>query len=337
MNNFQRALMIKNAANLKRVRYVATQLYMLCLQEKSGGLSFGSIEMHFKRAPSQSKQAYWGSHTGTFYKYAKGSVRIKDHSLIERIEEDEQYQGCKYILSHPLWQILENPHASIASLWEIMRTLNPTMQTRLFKFNKASNVYKRKYWTNSTHFSRLSMYNNLDALACLIILIREMELLKKWHTYVQVKWYVHDLFIRLTYFKPLSSIHLELYALIYTHFLAKNNPITADYFSFEKQDVYQHFKSYFKSPNLIDDFSLFHRLLKQTLLHAKKVINIGDTKEAQLDFLFWVSEHNLLKVHRSFNEFQTTAQQPPLIKKLIKACSDPNTRRHINSSEFLNI
>jgi len=72
-------------------------------------------------------------------------------------------------------------------------------------------------------------------------------------------------------------------------------------------------------------------------LHAQKVINIGDTKEAQLDFLFWVSEHNLLKVHLAFNEFQTTAQQPPLIKKLIKACSDPNTGRHINSSEFLNI
>jgi hypothetical protein len=58
------------------------------------------------------------------------------------------------------------------------------------------------------------MLNNLDALACLLMILREMELLEQWLAYVEVKWQVHNLLLRLTTFEPLKNISDELYLLI---------------------------------------------------------------------------------------------------------------------------
>jgi len=326
--------MTEKTTDLKRVRYVATQLFMLFLTEKSGGLSLRKMEMTFKKPTYQSNEEFKDNCSGAFSKYARGAICIKDQKLIDRIEEDEQYQGCKYILNHPLWLILENPNATIETVREYMRKLPPNIQTRLFKLNKSSNQYERCFWRKSGQLSRISMLNDLDALACFLMLMREMELLEKWHSYVQVKWYAHDLFIRLSYFKPISEIRLNLYELIYKHFIAKHNPITANYFSTERQDLYIHIQGFFKSPFLIEDFTLYHEILSETIAYAKKMMTIGDTKKDQLNFLFWASEYNLMDVYYAFKRYDKNLKKPFLIQRLITACSDSNTRKHIRNSEI---
>jgi len=336
MPNFQEFFMTEKSTNLKRVRYIATQLYMLFLKEKSGGLSYRKMEMIFKKAIYQSNEEFKENCSGAFSKYARGATCIKDQQLIDRIEKVEQYQGGKYILNHPLWLMLENPNATLEVVRDLMHKLPPNIQARLFKLNKSTNQYERNFWTTSAQFSRVSMNNNLDALACFLMLMREMELLKKWHAYTRAKWYAHDLFIRLSYFKPISEICANLYSLIYAHFIARHNPITVNNFSTEDHDIYTYLHDLFKSPFLIEDFAPYHFLLNDTIAHAKEVMNIGDTKEEQLNFLFWVSELNLMDVNHALKKYDKKTKKPFLIHRLITACSDSNTRRHIRKSEIFN-
>jgi len=179
--------MDEKSRDLKRVRYIATRLFILFLKERSGGLSYRKMEMFFKKPDYQSEKEFQDSYSGAFAKCAKGQTRIQDQKLIHKIENNEKFQGAKYLLDHPLWLILENPECSLEALHQYMYLLPPNIQNRLFKPNKNTGIYKRCYWSKTEQFSRISMLNNLDALACFLMLIREMELLTKWHAYVKIK------------------------------------------------------------------------------------------------------------------------------------------------------
>jgi len=240
--------MNEKSRDLKRVRYIASQTLMFFLKERSGNLSYRKLEMLFKKPDGQSEEDYQDICSGAFAKYASGQIRFKNQRLIQKIENNKKYQGAKYLLNHPLWLILENPNATIEQTRKYMRQLDPDTQNRLFKKNKMNGVLERNIWKTYEPFSWVGKNNNLDALACFLMLIREMELLKQWHSYVNAKWYAHELFIRLSHFEPISTLADNIYSLIYHHFINKNQPITSSYFPKEKHRMFEVFKNEYASP-----------------------------------------------------------------------------------------
>ncbi|MEO9943779.1 hypothetical protein [Paraglaciecola sp.] len=325
--------MSKKCQNLKTVRKLATQLYVAGLVERSGGLSLGLIEKTFKKSHKIPNKQYWESYSRTFYKYARGESCIKDQSLILHIDKYEAYRGVKEVLNHPLWLILENPDASLHDVHAYMHQLKPSFQQRLFKLDKNINTLTRKYWSHTDQLSRISMENNLDALACLIMLLREMELLNKWHAYVKVKWEVHFLFLRLSYFDPLLSIREVLYHFMDTYFFDKHRFITERYFPATRQLMYTHFRHAFKSPQCINDFTGYDEINAELLKYAYQLSIKTDTKETKLIFLFWVVEFGLTNIVKAFE--CSPPDSDSLLQRLTKACTSTNTRKYLKHSYIL--
>lgn len=321
--------MYKNKADLSRVRYIATQFYVLTLQKKSNGLSLSKIETTFKKTASQTKDEYRDKSSGVFHKYAKGGCRIKDKNLIEEIDKYKIYAGCNILLVHPVWLILENPEATLEQTRGYMRQLDPDTQSRLFKKNKKNGVLERKVWKTYEPFSWVGKNNNLDALACFLMLIREMELLKQWHSYANAKWYAHELFIRLSHFEPVSALADNIYSLIYHHFINKNQPITSSYFPKEKHRMFEVFKNEYASPSMIRDLEFFHILMQEMLSKARLLVLIGDSEKEELNFYFWLFEHNFKEVKNAFDKFDMGNEPPFIIKRLMTAITSSNTRKYI--------
>lgn len=321
--------MDEKSRDLKRVRYIASQALMFFLKEKSGNLSYRKLEMLFKKPGDQSEEDFQDICSGAFAKYAAGKIRFKDQKLIQKIESNEKFKGAKYLLEHPLWLILENPECSLEALHQYMHLLPPNIQNCLFKPSKGTGIFERCDWSTTAQFSHISKLNNLDALACFLMLIREMELLTKWHAYVKIKWYAHDLFIRLSYFQPLSSLSVELYSIIWKYFLSKHNPITEDLFKAKHKRQYQFLANSFHSPYSIKNLNICHDFVSEILVNVQKLISIGNSKKKRLDILFWVFEHNWFEVHSALREIDSGSGIPLEIKQLIAAYEDSNTKKHI--------
>ena len=194
----------------RKVRLLATKLYIFTIKDKSGGLPFSSIEIQIKRSQGQSIEQARDCYSRNFYRYANGKSCIKKLEIIESFEKIELYIGCKKVLDNPLWLILDNPLATLDDIHGLMQLLPADIKQRLFSYNKNTAVYERKKWSSTRHFSRIGRQNNLDALACLLMLIREMEITQDWHRYVEAKWQTQYIILRLVHFQPIIEIADDL-------------------------------------------------------------------------------------------------------------------------------
>jgi hypothetical protein len=244
-----------------------------------GGMSLGLIQKEFAKRDSQENAEFWGSNSRRFYKNAKGAA-VKDKSLINKIEGI--LGGTKRLLHLPLWLILEEPDADLSRLQEMMRQLPPYFQNLLLKVDTKSGLLIRKKISNKWQVSRLSMQNDLDALACLLMLTRESELLKRIDLYIELKWQVNCLVSRLVTFPPFESVAQPIYDLIFEHFIKKNDPLPTE---MKNIWVETYFDKY-QSPKQLILFAEKDSNLGM-LWHAEQRGLVSSKKENQLQFLFW--------------------------------------------------
>ena len=320
----------------KLIKKLATKLYIFTIKEKSEGLSFGKIEKYFKQKDHYTDEKYRELSSGTFYKYARGELCIRDQTLIEKIEADATYTGSKQVLVHPLWLIINNPSASKEELLEYMHKLNPEIRNKLFKFNTKTCVFERKVLKEAKFIHRLSLMNNLDALACLLMVLREMELLKQWNAYVEVKWQVYYLLVRLTAFEPMVNISDELYILLWDHFLSKHNPMPPDYFPKSLKELIPNYLEYYKSPYFINSLPIYHDLLKDISNVFIKILGKKASKEVELNILFWAHQYRLNEVYKILELSPEEVSKSAIGQKIINAHGATNidkllTSKRVNS------
>ena len=82
-----------------------------------------------------------------------------------------------------------------------------------------------------------SKYHTPDALAALLLLMREAELNEQWYLYIETKWETNKLLARLATFEPFGYIAKGLNDIIHARFMQRNEP-PPEYLKTEESDEY---------------------------------------------------------------------------------------------------
>ena len=265
-------------------RSIASRLYAQTIKHRMGDISFGKIERELLGTQGSSDPEFWVHYSRKFYRYDKGApISLKrSKKMVETIEEI--LPGTRRILEHPLWLVLANPEASLGELDSYTGTLNPALIERLKETDKVTGNRTWRKWTTHSQLYRISMLNNMDALAALLILIRVCEI-KNWvHPYIEAKWTVMYLISRLASFRPFMFIAEEFYHHIYEGFILKNSPLP------EKLTIpaVQYFPAYFSSPP--DFHTIYGEIQMNTgiVWHAAQLGLVEENEREQMMFLFWM-------------------------------------------------
>ncbi len=290
------------------------------VKNRSGENSFGKLEKRLYKKPHQSNKYYYRSKSGIFYKYAEGKMPIESPRLVNSIENE--FPGTKLILNHPLWFILENPSSDLETVRNQMRFLNTDIQAQLFTKNNQENPYLRKEWSNTRPFHYIAMQNNMDALACFLMIIREMEISKKWHTYTVAKWFAHQLYLRLAYFTPIKEVTDELYKFIYVLYIGRNNPLPKKFNKLFPE-------KYYIAPSFVNTTLFISEKLSSILWNAQYHGFKEPDKHSQLRFLFWAFTLGLQETHDSLHSSNSTHESQIFIGKLMSAYKSTSPRDHI--------
>lgn len=183
------------------------------------------------------------------------------------------------------------------------------------------------------------MRNDLDALACLLMLIRENELNSKIGEYLCCKRQAVHLVRRLSLFSPFSSIAPKMYEIIYASFIERNDPLTLPplkpFMAIEK------FRRKFDIPVKIPLYN-YKDITSGILWHAETRKIISNDENEQLTFLFWVDNYinkadldNTLKsLSVDFDPKKPTESFPQPLKDLMKKFKG-DSRRHLPTKPSL--
>ncbi|WP_288368613.1 hypothetical protein [uncultured Alcanivorax sp.] len=265
-------------------RSIASKLYAQTIKHRMGDISFGKIERELLSAQESSGPEFWVHYPRKLYRYANGApISLKrSKTMLDTIEAI--LPGTRRILEHPLWLVLANPEASSGELDSYTGILDPALIERLKETDKVTGNRAWRKWTDRSQLYRISMLNNMDALAALLILIRVCEI-KKWvHPYIEAKWTVIHLISRLASFRPFIFIAEELYHQIYEKFILRNSPLPDTL----TPSAVQYFPAYFSSP------PIFHTIYREIqantgiVWHAAQLGLVEENEREQMMFLFWV-------------------------------------------------
>jgi len=80
---------------------------------------------------------------------------------------------------------------------------------------------------------------------------------------------------------------------------------------------------------MIRDLEFFQILMKEMLSKARLLALIGNSKKEELNFYFWLFEHNFKEVKNAFDKFDMGNEPPFIIKRLMTAITSSNTRKYI--------
>lgn len=299
----------------REVRLVASQLYIHQVKQRSQATSFTALEKRLKRSNLSSI-------SGSILRYARKERPVKDARLVRDIENS--YPGTKRVLYHPLWFILDEPFAGLDTIHDQMRMLNLDIQGQLFQKNHETNFYERKKWPYWQSFYKIDMVNDLDALACFLMLINEMESMEKWFGFTKTKWFALGVFLRLSHFYPFSVIADDLYELIHYSFIDRNNSSASECRIHFTDETYS-------APTFLhkDKRQLINDKISSILFKAQNQgFDIPD-KQSQFRFLSWVFIYGLEKTHKAFNTHRPDIEDQQLINKLLSTYQSKNLRRDI--------
>jgi hypothetical protein len=248
--------------------------------KKRTGWTYGKIQREYSLSFKKKNPAYESQYSRCMYKYDKGA-KIRNGEFSEMIEAG--LPGTKRLLNHPLWKILGNPNADIVQLSNFTEDLDLNVRQKLFTLDKRDGIYKRRELKKLKDIYYISLINNIDALACLLILIREFEIKKHIDPYNMCKWEAYLLLMRLALFQPLNSLIYPIYKLIYPSFIGKNYPIPKSFQTY----LSIHHPEYFMPPRDIN-INYFMKANQLILDEAIKINAISTDENEQLKFLFWV-------------------------------------------------
>lgn len=134
----------------------------------------------------------------------------------------------------------------------------------------------------------MGLQNDLNALACLLLLVRELELKCRPHAYIAAKWAAYKLLIRLSVFPPIHDVSEDLSDIIHERFIGRNHPFPKSF----QDATFSVFPRLYKIPNQVP-INLAINYQKRVLAHARKMEIISSDIKEQLDFLFWFEYQRL--------------------------------------------
>ncbi len=266
--------------NANFVSYLPSMLWARTIQHRLGGQSYGKIQKYFLKKDDQTNADFWDSCSGRLYKNSRGKTRVRDKLFINKIEE--LLPGTRRILHHPLWKIMANPDANLSQIHSLMNELSIDLRGKLFKINNPDITLTRKK-LNYKSINYISKRNDLDAFACMLMMMREAELTKHPEAYIQCKWEAHQLFCRIATFEPLKSIAPLIYDYMFEVFIKKNNPLPSQLTNILAKDYPEHYRIPKKYP--------LHRYLDENEKILNLTVSLGVISSSlhdQLSFLYWI-------------------------------------------------
>jgi len=265
--------------------------------KKRMGMSYGKIQKEFSLDSEKANPNFWPQCSRCIYKNHRGA-KVRDKNFIERIEES--LPGTRRLLTHPLWKILENPNSSSQQLLKYAEDLDIDIKQKIFVLDKRDGAYKRRELKRVRELKYISMRNNLDALACLLILIREFEIKELVDPYTVCKWEAHYLLGRIGLFSPVKDLASSIYEYMYPSFISKNYPLPPSFETFFSM----HMPEYFQPPPYknIDLLLTVNRYMLE-VMGNKNIVSRDE--EDQLKFLFLVDssgkKREILLMLKDFN------------------------------------
>ncbi|EAR11069.1 hypothetical protein [Reinekea blandensis] len=248
---------LKNAINQFKRR-----VYFFFIFNHFGGSSYGRIEKQLTGHHYESSEDFWEHYPRCLYRLNKGQPLTNETFLGEL---HKKIPETKFLSNHILWHVLTNPLMNETEVIDCMKSLPLKYSNKLF--SATGEKWKRKelrYISQINHFAELGDY---DALACILLLIREAELNKKAHAYVRLKWAVRDVFSILSTKKGFQFFGNELFELCDALFLKPNNPLPNNFTTIFDRNlrIYQ----YSKGPFSIDiECSVNTALLYHAEIHG---------------------------------------------------------------------
>lgn len=242
-----------------------------------GGISFRKIQLKLfpDYKPKRPEDTHDAAYSRRLYKNSKGT-RVRDSEIIIRAEN--LCPGTQRIIFHVLWDILERPITTIDEVYEYMQKLDIDSVQRLFNIDMNTNAFSRKKLRKETIF-RIMMKNNMDALACILLLIRETELTSNLSANIWCRWRAHELIARLMQISPFVQLGVVFIHTLYEQFI--------EYSDIPIPDDIKAFRSNLNTPNW-DDLrrSIILNLNLLKAMKGKNLISSSDF-DKQLTFLFW--------------------------------------------------
>ena len=204
-------------------RYLATVIWVRNIQKRLGGIRLGAIEKWVLEYAEELSwpDDFWQDYSRRFKQYLK-QLKTPSDEYIDLI--NKLLPKTKLIFQHPLWKILDAPNATQQEIDCWLTELEPNAYRRIFRSSKRSGKRDRRTIRGSEYISNISKENNLDALAALLLLMREAEINEDFVTCVDSKWEAQDLLCRLATFSPVREIAADLNDLIDERFIRKATP-----------------------------------------------------------------------------------------------------------------
>lgn len=266
-----------NPIDTRNITPFASIYWSYELKDREGGLSFRKIQLKLfpDYKPRRPEDTHDATYSRRLYKNSKG-VPVRDSEIIIRAEN--LCPGTQRIILHVLWEIIERPITSLDEIYAYMQKLDIDCIQRLFDIEISTNVVSRKKLRKEAIY-RIMMKNNIDALACTLLLIRETELTSNFSANIWCRWRAHELIPRLMQLNPFAKLGVAFINILYELFIESSKiPIPDDL---------KAFRSNIETPNRSELRQSI--ILNLELLKAIKSINLISPSDIdkQLTFLFW--------------------------------------------------
>lgn len=298
--------------------------------KKRTGWTYGKIQKEYSLSFQKENPDFSMQSSRCLYKYDKG-VRVRGRKFVDMIEAG--LPGTKRLLTHPLWEILGNPNATNQQLSEYIEALELSVKQKLFVYDKKDGVYKRRDLKKVREIYYISMKNNLDALACLLILVREFEIKEQVDPYIICKWEAYYLLARIGLFPPLKDLVASIYKYMYPLFIGKNDPLPLSFETFFSKHMPEHFRP---PPNV--DVNLLLEMNSSILevMIRKKIISSNE--DEQMKFLFFIEnsgkKREILFMLEDFNPLSTDKKFPEPLN-LVMSMMKGDSRHYLSGRSFL--
>ncbi|WKD51045.1 hypothetical protein [Microbulbifer spongiae] len=201
---------------------IAINLWLDIIQYHRQGDSLGEIERWLTDKRSKSNRDYWEQYPRRCYRFRAGTEK-PGKKFIDRVES--KVPGTKRVIQHPLWWVLDNPEPNLESVHQQMRELEPNVYRRLFQKSPKHGPSPRRTLRTPFQIGNIGRISNLDALAGLLLLLRETELSNQQGYNLECQEQILELLERLSSFSPYNAIAEPLSELIIERFL-KPDPVS---------------------------------------------------------------------------------------------------------------
>jgi len=160
--------------------------------------------------------------SGIFYSYRNGkhfpNKKTREACAIKAPQ-------AEMLLQSPLWDILQNPDAKSSSIEKMLSKVSGDIKQHVFSQRRTGKPSQRVQIKSIVQAQHVARYCSIDALAILLITIRESELMQDFETFIDCKWEVNYILPIMALPIQFRLIATDIYNLIYDDFICRLNPI----------------------------------------------------------------------------------------------------------------